>query len=227
MAVNKLIERLRGVGIRFDVEEKRALTPKPLPAADGRRPAWQTALNVTAFVGWAAVLGMLASTWPTVTFSDEGLSRAVLVLEAVCIFEVVQIALGMARGNLALGFFIHIVRALTIFVVMPVIPASLTTKLVLLAYSLTECCRYPMYLAPDAKPIRMLRCLAPVVTFPLGAGAEAYAAYHGYSTGLLGAHSAFIQTCVALVVPINFILGGMLGYPMIIKKALSALKGKA
>ena len=56
------------MGIRFEVDAPlAAITPKPLKTGDGgKRPAWQTALNVVALAGWLGVLLALLATWPQV-----------------------------------------------------------------------------------------------------------------------------------------------------------------
>ena len=87
-----------------------------------------------------------------------------------------------------------------------------------------QVCRYPMFLAPASRSARRLRYLAPILTFPLGAGAEAYAAYS--SLGMFTGRSMLLRGCVAMVVPVNVVLGGFFGYPMILAKAKGALKRK-
>merc|ERR1712216_503945 len=115
----------------------------------------------------------------------------------------------MARGNLALGLGLHYTRMLTILAVMPAVPRSMATKLVLLAWSLTEVCRYPMFIWPASPLARKLRYLAPVATFPVGALSEAAAAYLSlpHLTG-----GSLLRLAVQLVVPTN-ILGGVSAYP--------------
>ena len=92
-----------------------------------------------------------------------------LALESICLLEVAQIASGVAKGNLPLGIAIHSIRCITMALTMPLLPTALVTKLVVVAYALTEICRYPAYLMPASKVARYLRYLAPVLTFPLGA----------------------------------------------------------
>ena len=48
-----------------------------------------------------------------------------------------------------------------------------------------------MFLAPASRSARRLRYLAPILTFPLGAGAEAYAAYS--SLGMFTGRSMLLR----------------------------------
>eukprot|EP00928_Gymnodinium_smaydae_P086809 TRINITY_DN71233_c0_g1_i1.p1 TRINITY_DN71233_c0_g1~~TRINITY_DN71233_c0_g1_i1.p1 ORF type:complete len:682 (-),score=72.63 TRINITY_DN71233_c0_g1_i1:166-2127(-) len=220
-AVQKLVQRLRGVGIAIEVEERKTLVPKPL-ADQTKRPAWQTALNAVAFLGWGGVVVQLLHTWPQLSYhTGSPLSQQVLALEGVCAFEVLQIALGTAKGNLMLGSVLHYTRLLVACVVMPAVPTSLATKLVLLAWGVTEVCRYPMFLAPTSAPARIARYVAPIFTFPVGAGAEAVAAYLSLSE--LSSASTLLRTMVALVIPTN-LFGGLAAYPGLVKKGLDSFR---
>ena len=80
----------------------------------------------------------------------------------LCVFETIQIAMGVAKGNLTLAVPLHYTRSLECLVIMPAVPTAIPTKLILLAWSVTEVCRYPMYLFPSSTAARVLRCLAPV-----------------------------------------------------------------
>ena len=160
VGVNRLVERLRRVGIRFEVEEKRAITPKPGQggsqaggddkAPQQQRPVWQTALNACALFGWLGVLSFLCWEWESVSGAwGSTLLSTTLALEAVCVFELAQIVLGTARGNVLLGAIVRGVRALSALVVLPAMPHALPTKIVLLAWSLTEVCRRPVMASDD------------------------------------------------------------------------------
>ena len=231
VAIQTLVERLRSVGIKFEVEERLRLPPtaaRARRAADGGgRPAWQQALNVVGLAGWSCVLCMLVARWPHVSAAlDSPLMKLTLAAESICAFEVVQIVLGLARGNAILGISLHYTRLLEALVILPAISSHLSVRLVLLAWSLTELCRYPMFLAPSSKVVRLLRYTTPVVTFPLGAGAEAWAAYLAYSSPALAGYSSVLRALVWFVVPFNVLGGALYAYPALVKKAMQATKGK-
>tara|TARA_B110001452_G_scaffold52818_1_gene40286 strand:- start:882 stop:1244 length:363 start_codon:yes stop_codon:yes gene_type:complete len=82
------------------------------------------------------------------------------------------------RGDLALGITVHYTRLLMWFVTLPNAAVSaFVAKLILVAWSATEVARYPMVLFPSSAGLKTFRYLMPLVTFPLGAGTEAFAAY--------------------------------------------------
>lgn len=228
-AIHQLVKRLRAVGIKLEVEEEKALTPKPIrPTGDdeAKRPAWQTALNGCALFGWLGVFVLLMMQWNTpVAALDSPVAQLALTLECVCTFEVFQIAIGAARGNIILGVSLHYTRWLEGLVIMPIVASSLGAKLILLAWSLTEVGRYPAYLAPSSKLVKIMRYVLPVITFPIGAGAEAWAAFA--SLDALADRSLLLRFAVAFVVPFNVLGGTFWAYPAILKKAALALKGKA
>ena len=226
-AVNKLITALKAVGIKFEIDSPLvAVTPKPI-VDDAKRPAWQTALNAIALLGWCNVLASLLVTWPTATLSwGSPLLNTTLILEGICAFEVVQIAMGMAKGNLPLGVVLHYTRLLIALVVMPLVPATLAAKLVILAWAVTEVARYPMFLLPTSAVARTLRYVTPVATFPLGAGAEAMCAYLSLNLLAASGASSMLYYMVACVVPMN-LLGGLAAYGGLVKKAMASLKPAA
>lgn len=85
--------------------------------------------------------------------------------------------IGSLRGNVVLGLGLHYTRLLVALVVFPLAPDSTITATVLLAWSITEICRYPFYIL--SSPLtEKLRCYMPLLTFPVGAGAEALACYN-------------------------------------------------
>ena len=82
------------------------------------------------------------------------------------------------RGDLALGITVHYTRLLMWFITLPNAAVSaFVVKLILVAWSATEVARYPMVLFPSSAGLKTFRYLMPLVTFPLGAGTEAFAAY--------------------------------------------------
>ena len=103
-----------------------------------------------ALFGWLGVLSFLCWEWESVSGAwGSTLLSTTLALEAVCVFELAQIALGTARGNVLLGAIVRGVRALSALVVLPAMPHALPTKIVLLAWSLTEVCRRPVTASDD------------------------------------------------------------------------------
>ena len=171
------------------------------------RPPRQFWANAAALVGWAGVLGCALVT----TGLPRALLLATLVLETLCVFEVAQIALGLAVGNVALGVAVHAVR-LAVLCMMPVTPHAASSRLVLLAWSATEVARYPMFLFPGSRVARRLRYLAPLLTFPIGALAETHVAY-----GAIRATSGLAAAVVALN-----LIGGPAAYRALIRKAQRA-----
>lgn len=219
-AVARLVARMGEVGIVFQAGPLTSITPR----APRGRPAWQSALNAVAWLGWAAVLLYLAWAGSRATASSGSqLLRATICLEVICAFETLQIALGMAQGNLPMGVVLHYTRLLIATVAMPLAPGALSTRLVLLAWSATEVCRYPMFLLPSSAAARTLRYVAPAATFPVGALAEASLAYMTVQS-LGSAAPIWQRAALALVVPTNLLLGFGSGYPQILSKARAALR---
>ena len=202
--------------------------------AESKRPAWQTALNLVALIGWAAVLVHVIANWSSLSYtSGSTLLYAIVALEAICVYEVLQIAMGTAKGNLELGIVMHYTRFLEATLIMPAAATSLAPRLILLAWSITEVCRYPMYLLGGFSHEwpRKMRYLAPAFTFPLGVGAEAWAAC------LVCAHPhawfprnvvlrTLVGGAVVMVAPTN-VIGGAMSYPALLRKALKELKSHA
>ena len=179
----------------------------------------QSILNAVALVGWTGVIGALLVNWPSASLdANSKLLRAVQILEGICLYEVGQIVFGVAKGNWILGVCLHLSRVVVSFLVFPAVPATLSTKLSLLAWCITEICRYPMFLLPSSKLARTARYLAPLLTFPLGAFSEAVSCYA--SLPLIEAPLKYLPGFIA---PYNCI-GFFLGYQQMAKKALQELK---
>ena len=131
--------------------------------------------------------------------------------------------LGSLRGNVLLGIGLHYTRLFVCLAVFPRLPADdATIYAVLLAWSLTEVARYPFYIAPSPAT-SALRYACPVLTFPVGAGAEAYACY------LLlppleaeAAAPAALRWAAMAQIGVNS-LGGLWAYPPMVRKAAAAL----
>ena len=149
------------------------------------------------------------------------------MLEVICAFEVVQIVLGMARGNVVLGVILHYTRLLQALCVIPAVGvASLFPKLVLLAWSVTEVCRYPMFLLPSSGIARAARYAAPAATFPLGVLAEAACSWLALGPLRDAGAAWWLRAMVALVIPTN-LLGGLAAYGGVLKKAKNSFGPKA
>ena len=178
-------------------------------------------LNAVALAGWAILLlvylvyfmSPLPTAWWWLT----------LACELICASEVAQIVLGILRGRVILGVALHGTRLIILTAVMPLpdIAPSLTTSLVLLAWATTEVSRYPMFLS-DALTVRKLRYAVPVLTFPVGAGGEAWLAW----LALDQISNPLLYVAVWLIIPSNVIGGATYAYPGIIKKAAGEVSGK-
>ena len=129
--------------------------------------------------------------------------------------------------------------------------SAFVAKLILAAWSATEVARYPMVLFPSSAGLKTFRYLMPLVTFPLGAGTEAFAAYtvaqvvrprfarRACSTPAptaatsLTTDARFTQVttgtplfvALVLVVLVN-VIGGMVWYPSMIAKVKRSLSPK-
>ena len=186
-AITRLISRLGAVGIAFTVDEQRAVSPRDGEGGKGgkgaagsgedgaavaaRRPAWQSALNAVALVGWCATLALVLWQWPNVSAEPSTpLMRLTLCIETICVFEVCQIVCGAARGNLFLGLVLHYTRLVIALVVFPLVPTHLASRLVLLA-----CSSMVRSDVPAAAALSNLRIGAPSrlpMATPWAAGAE-------------------------------------------------------
>jgi hypothetical protein len=106
---------------------------------------------------------------------------------------------------------------------------------VLYAWSITEVCRYPMYLLPDkassssssssAALARRVRLVAPLFTFPPGCAAEAYGAYRAL-LAITDRNDGVKLGLLVMVILVNGLLGPTMAYPALLKKGLPALMGK-
>ena len=180
-----------------------------------------TASNWIAFLGWTVVAVMTLLVWLDPQAPSEQLLQLVLACEIISASETIRIALGILRGDLTMSFFVHYTRLLMMFATIPHAAVSDTVvKLILLAWSLTEVFRYPMVLFPGNGALRTLRYAAPLLTFPLGAGTEAYAAY----MVLLASDHMVWKVVLGLVVVVN-VGGGCVWYPSMVAKVTCSLKG--
>lgn len=182
-----------------------------------------TVLNVVALLGWTVVAVMTALEWNGPSRPSQQLLNLTLACECICASEVVRIALGMLRGDLALAITVHYTRLLMWFVTLPhpeVTP--FVVKLILVAWAATEVARYPMVLFPSSAPLKTFRYATPLVTFPMGAGTEAFAAY----TVAQVTPSTPLYVALTLVVLVN-VIGGIVWYPSMIAKVTRSLSPKA
>lgn len=229
-----------------------------------------TTLNGAALLGWSSILLILLSnTFHHDVLALERVVAAVLVLptpfpiinllyilEGICLVEVGRIAVGQLQGNLILGLVLHAIRITCLVYVLPDGLQALTTSdiyndpehnstiqsaLILYSWSITEVCRYPMYLFPSSDMARKIRLVVPIVTFPLGCALEAYGAFRVVWAELFGSDgtangdtSNDVPTetpwlkigLLLMVLLINGLLGPSLAYPAILKKGLPVLMGK-
>lgn len=157
-----------------------------------------------------------------------------------------RIAIGQLKGNLALGVVLHMIRMTCLLMVLPNGLVGLNhgrdddvdskwqeliSMLVLYSWALTEIGRYPMYLFPSSSTARYVRLVLPLVTFPIGAFAEALGAYRALkelvTSGGDGSDTFHLVKIVllGLVVLVNSVLGPTMAYPALLKKGLPALLG--
>ena len=178
------------------------------------------AVNVFALLGWAVLL-CAAFAYFMAPLPAHFYALAV-VCELICASEVVQIMIGVLRGRLALGVILHYTRLLVLLAVLslPAVAPSLAASLVYVAWAATEVFRYPMFLS-NATMVRKLRYAVPVVTFPVGAVAEAWACY----LALGHISNPLLYAAVWLVIPTNT-LGGLAAFPGMLKKAVGEGTGK-
>ena len=101
-----------------------------------------------------------------------------------------------------------------------VLPLELAPlQLILLAWSLTEVARYPMVLLPNVPWLKTIRYAMPLVTFPLGAGTEAYAAYVVLQT----TPNLALKLALGMIVLVNCI-GCPVWYPSMARKVIRSIK---
>lgn len=179
-------------------------------------------LNWIAFGGWSYVCFRLF-----VGCDAQDMDEYVKYLEAICLVEVLRIAMGDLRGNLMLGLFLHAIRLGSLFAVIPRLPEGHWTQdYIYFAYSVAEVTRYPMYLFPSSTFMRKIRMIAPLFTFPVGCYTEGLAAY----IVLLqekeeGAekHPVWLVVVLAFILFVNGVLGPTQAMPALLKKGLPAL----
>jgi len=183
---------------------------------------FRKALNWISLVGWFGVAIQTGLLFHATQTASATLLKIVLLLEVICASETAQIAAGILRGDFKLSFVVHYTRFMMLFVTIPHAAVNETVvNLILLAWSLTEVGRFPMVLFPESKLLKTVRYGVPLITFPMGAGTEAYAAY----LVLLKTDNMFLKGLLGVIILTN-IVGGVLWYPGMIKKVILSLDNK-
>jgi len=175
-----------------------------------------------ALIGWTYVAYEVFSTTPESLFAK--VSTPALALETICLVEVGRIAIGDLPGNLVLGTILHAIRILTLTEIIPRNDEVWLAPAVLGSWAVTEMSRYPMYVFKTWKFARLLRMVVPVMTFPIGCGAEAYSAWLVFC---LDGTPVYVKVGLVIVMGINGLLGPSMAYPVIVKKALKEVFGKS
>jgi len=180
------------------------------------------AVNAAALVGWTAVMILTTLSFFYTARPSSQILNFTLVCELICISEIVKIALGWLRGDILLGITVHYTRMLMLLAVIPESAVTaLNVKTILIAWSVTEVGRYPMVLFPDVPALRTFRYAVPLITFPLGAGSEAWAAYQVLSVTA----NQILYYVLWLVVIVN-VTGGVVWYPSMMMKVVKSLAGE-
>jgi hypothetical protein len=183
-----------------------------------------TALNYVALLGWAVV-----AVWTSMIYHDPvrpsaELRQLTLICEVISAIDIVRIALGQLRGDLVLGLDVHYTRFMMLFFTLSHEAVSHTVaKLILFAWSITEVARYPMVLFPRVAALRTVRYSVPLITFPLGAGTEAFAAYIVLFATPHAAHHALLKCALGLIILVNF-FGVIAWYPSMVAKVQRSLR---
>lgn len=211
-------------------------------------------LNWVAFVGWTYVLCQLLFSLRIPAMirrgngDDDGsalsssssssliqLQPIVFGLECICLIEVLRIVVRDLPGNVVLGVVLHAIRFTVLTVVLPQlqqdesIDDTFLSRAIFVSWSVTEVSRYPMYMFPGNDAPRNIRMVVPLLTFPLGAAAEAYATFTVWklqqqSSRPAGAQLPFWQHALLLAVLfVNSVLGPTMAYPALLKKGLPVL----
>ena len=182
-------------------------------------------LNWAAFAGWSYVLLQLAYI-SLAQDSDadelESLGRPVLGLEVICLIEVVRIVMGDLPGNMVLGVVLHAIRFTVLTLVWKA--THWTGPAIYWSWAVTEVSRYPMYMFPNQPSLRSIRMVVPLVTFPVGAFAEAYATYLAFiNEDDATSKELWQQGLFVAVLFVNGVLGPTMAYPALLKKGLPVL----
>lgn len=151
----------------------------------------------------------------------KDLMKPVMLLEGICILEVGRIFLGDLKGNLVLGTVLHAIRLITMLGTMVRLPNThWTGPFIFGGWAITEVCRYPMYMFSGNDFCRSIRMVVPLLTFPIAAFSEAYAAYMVFvdPETPMG-----LKIALSGVLFVNGALGPTMAYPALLKKGLPIL----
>ena len=121
----------------------------------GRGGQLWNVVNVTAWAGWIYLLYQVLSRRNGAWTADDlrKIIRTTLILEGVCIAEVIQMAIA-GSGNVPLGITLHYTRVFVAYFVWPVLLSQgyqYIIVAILLSWAVTEVCRYPCYICKLAK----------------------------------------------------------------------------
>lgn len=190
------------------------------------------AVNCTALGGWwwlglqlKQIINLAAlskrsdgAVPPPDAWAFPHVAKVTLMLELVCCVEVVRMLVGNLKGNVYLGVGLHYVRLFIILAILPYVGNHVSCVLVLLAWVVTETCRYPYYIFGGQRCMT-LRYFAPVITFPWGCAAEAWAIHVALPQldGVLH-YLAYAQI-------LGNVAGGIMAYPAIARKGIAVLRG--
>ena len=177
-----------------------------------------TFTNCAAWSGWLYVLERLKETPLSTPLLELPLmAQVVLALEVVCCVEVGRMIVGDLRGSAATGVVLHSIRMVVILLVFPT-ASEVMVRTILLAWSVTELCRYPCYVFKESTLLKRVREAVPVVTFPLGAGTEALASCLARSAAeTMGTRALLgVQICAN-------VLGSTYAYPRMVARGKRAV----
>lgn len=178
-----------------------------------------TPLNWMAIIGWTFLLVRVFLEIAIPGWNDGALWETyggfTIVLELICVWEVFRMIVGDLKGNMVLGCFLHYTRMFICLVIFGVetVSKSQIPIVVLTAWAFTEVIRYLYYIVGNS-PSKRARQLVPILTFPLGAGGEAWACY-----AALSHLHGLVYFLACLQIGIN-VIGGSAIYPGMVKKRI-------
>ena len=189
-----------------------------------------TVLNAVAFAGWLFILyktiTLVLPTFPSILVPPDLVAQVqpqVILLQGICVVEVIRIAVGDLPGNLVLGAVLHAIRITAITQVMPnqLLLSHWTAPTILVSWAVTEVSRYPMYIFPGSNLCRSVRMVIPLFTFPIGCIAELTGAYLVLTQG--NVHTLWLRVALVAMLFVNGVLGPTMAYPALLKKGLPIL----
>lgn len=145
-----------------------------------------SAYNLISFALWFAVLIRLCILYYLVgpEFVAEGMGDFVTWVQTLAVLEVVHVAFGLVKSSLVTTAMQVASRLVLVWGVVQPFPAAAATVgfcTMVLAWSITECIRYPFYYfalqGKVPKVLEWLRYTTFIVLYPLGASSEAWLVY--------------------------------------------------